>query len=384
MKKKFVVFGLAFSMLISSTSLSFAATDVMCQQANNANAKSSVAMVENVVGLHDMITNVSENEENYIAEVEGFDVSIPKDGGDSIEAELDTGEKFSMLLPKEVANSEGVLTKDATVVYDSNQESVTFLVQATENDVDSGEKECGVRTMIVIDDSTAPKDYSFKFELPKGSKFTRGDELKTNEIGDDEIAIVDAEGFISGIIKSPWAKDANGKSLETFYKLDGNVLIQHIEFDETTCFPVIADPWYGTSSQTENIGSPIEQDFTAYAAGQPTKGFYFENGGYISYTPGNNTSASVSISLGVGYGSATVSVGIGIATSGASVSASYPVPKKAGWYKLKVTETYNVQKYKIMRRWKDSDTGRVTWKEYSRNAKVVGERRGIAGKIIEQ
>ena len=29
---------------------------------------------------------------------------------------------------------------------------------------------------------------------------------------------------------------------------------------------------------------------------------------------------------------------------GSTTSASYPVPKKAGWYKLKITEYYDVQK----------------------------------------
>ncbi|HHT7068150.1 hypothetical protein [Bacillus thuringiensis] len=39
-----------------------------------------------------------------------------------------------------------------------------------------------------------------------------------------------------------WAKDANGKPVATHYKVDGNKLIQVVEFDKNTAFPVIADP----------------------------------------------------------------------------------------------------------------------------------------------
>ncbi len=383
MKKKIVAMVLTFSMLISSTSLSFAAINGG-KQVKEVEAQRNATIVENAIGADDVAKNISKTKGHYIAGVDGLDIVIPKNGGNAINAELDTGEKISMNLPNEVADSEGILTENGTVVYDSSQENVTFLVQATENEVKAGEKESGVRTMVLIEDSTAPQDYAFKFELPKGSEFVRGSDLKSDEIDNDDIVIIDNEGFINGIIKAPWAKDANGKSLKTTYKLEGDVLVQHIEFDENTNFPVVADPWYGTSSQTENIGSPVEKNFTAYAAGQGTKGFEFKNGGYLSYTRGSGATANISFSLGAGYGAASLSVDIGFAAAESigSVGASYPVPKVSGWYKLRVTEVHKVQTYKIMRRWKDSDTGRVTWKEFSRNAKVVGYV-GLSGEPIK-
>ncbi|WP_232487807.1 MULTISPECIES: hypothetical protein [Bacillus] len=39
-----------------------------------------------------------------------------------------------------------------------------------------------------------------------------------------------------------WAKDAHGKTVSTHYKVDGNKLIQIVEFDKKSTFPVIADP----------------------------------------------------------------------------------------------------------------------------------------------
>ena len=44
-----------------------------------------------------------------------------------------------------------------------------------------------------------------------------------------------------GRIDAPWAFDANGKSLATYYELHGNRLIQHVETTNAT-FPIVADP----------------------------------------------------------------------------------------------------------------------------------------------
>lgn len=44
------------------------------------------------------------------------------------------------------------------------------------------------------------------------------------------------------IIDKPWAKDANGNNLNTFYTIDGNNIYQTVDFDKNTAFPVVADP----------------------------------------------------------------------------------------------------------------------------------------------
>ncbi|MEJ9209242.1 hypothetical protein [Paenibacillus larvae] len=42
-----------------------------------------------------------------------------------------------------------------------------------------------------------------------------------------------------------WAKDANGNDIPTHYEIRGNDLVQKVEFNENTAFPVVADPnWF--------------------------------------------------------------------------------------------------------------------------------------------
>ncbi|MDD6043738.1 MAG: hypothetical protein PUB87_08325 [Eubacteriaceae bacterium] len=367
MKKRLSLITLILLLAISSVNFSFAST----QDQSFQQPEKQVEKLENLIDAKDVVSEISDTPKGYVANLDDTDIIIPREGKDNIETMLPTGDSVSLELPKEVNGVDGILTKDGTIVYNSSDEEMSLFVHATESNNDNGEKEIGVRATIIIEAATAPSVYEFKYDLPEGAYLISGSEVISDEISKNEVAAVGADGFILFTVKEPWAKDANGNSIPTYFTISGNKLMQHIEFNNDTSFPVVADPWYGTSSKTENIGGTIEKGFTAYAAGQGTKGFRFRNGGYISYSRGSGTTANVSLSLGVGYNAVTLSTSIGYAYEGDSIGTSYPVPKKDAWYKLKVTEIHNVQKYKIMRRWKDPETGRVTWKEYSRNAKIV-------------
>ncbi|MDR0614720.1 MAG: hypothetical protein LBF82_01985 [Lactobacillales bacterium] len=57
--------------------------------------------------------------------------------------------------------------------------------------------------------------------------------------------IVNAQNQITSIFSPAWAKDANGDTASTSYIVDGNQLTQHIDFDEHSVFPIVADPNWG-------------------------------------------------------------------------------------------------------------------------------------------
>lgn len=54
----------------------------------------------------------------------------------------------------------------------------------------------------------------------------------------------DGEQLLTSAIDKPWAVDAIGKPVATHFELDGNTLIQVIEADSTTVYPVTADPFW--------------------------------------------------------------------------------------------------------------------------------------------
>ena len=60
------------------------------------------------------------------------------------------------------------------------------------------------------------------------------DDLMTADV-DEELWEVEFE------MAAPWAKDAHGNNVTTWYTLDGTTLTQHIAPTESTVFPVVAD-----------------------------------------------------------------------------------------------------------------------------------------------
>ena len=369
--RKVICCTLVLIILLMSSNFAFASAECEMNSMKEILAEKHVNLIKDHVNENEIVSNIRVATDKYVAELNNANMLFPMSGDGEIITELFTGEHISMNLPEEVSDAEAVLTQNGTTVYASADNPVELLVHATETEIRPGELEYGVRAIIVIEDETAPKDYTFEYNLPKGGYLISGSELNSDEFEKDEVAIIGSDGFIISVIKSPWAKDANGNSLETYYIISGNKLIQHIEFDGSTKFPVTADPWYGTGTMTEDYGEPEMVGFTAFAAGQGTNGFRFRNGGYIVYSRGSGVTVSTSISLGAGYGAATVSADIGFAYQSDNIGAGYVVPNEDAWYKLRVTEYHNVQRHILYRRWKDSDTGRVTWKEYSRGAKII-------------
>ncbi|MFC9467274.1 hypothetical protein [Streptomyces coelicoflavus] len=56
----------------------------------------------------------------------------------------------------------------------------------------------------------------------------------------------DAAGFFD----APWAKDAAGNDVPTAYKVVGDKLVQHVDFDANSAFPIVIDPsWWSTTKK---------------------------------------------------------------------------------------------------------------------------------------
>lgn len=91
-----------------------------------------------------------------------------------------------------------------------------------------------VSTIVTIPDSSSPSRYDFDLGLPHGyiAELQEGGSVTVNN--DNGIPI--------GSFAAPWARDANGNPVGTSYSLEGDTLVQHVEFTDDTAFPVTADP----------------------------------------------------------------------------------------------------------------------------------------------
>lgn len=92
---------------------------------------------------------------------------------------------------------------------------------------------------VVIDGPEAPEQYKFDFDVPHGAEATI--------LEDGSIAFLTPDGsFVAGVA-TPWARDSNEREIPTWFTLDGNSVVQHVDLSDVpdTAFPVVADPWLG-------------------------------------------------------------------------------------------------------------------------------------------
>ncbi len=100
----------------------------------------------------------------------------------------------------------------------------------------------GFRALVKIDNENANNEYKFTFKLNPGQKLMTAAEYLGAEFDTGEVYIVNEDNIITSIVDPAWAKDANGKSVNTNYKVEGNELTQYVEFDSSSVFPIVADP----------------------------------------------------------------------------------------------------------------------------------------------
>lgn len=236
--------------------------------ANGSNyAEDEAKSIENVTGVKDINTDVYSKDE-YVTIADGIDaeIKVPQKGSDNLVVNdaYNVEDSYSMKLPQEVYGEEGKTTENGTIVYASDEKKVTVGVQPLMQNIKNVSFE-GVRTTITINDASAAKEYSFRYELDEGSKLVTAADYLGDEYDTGEVYIVNKNDEITTIIEKAWAKDSNGNEIETYYKVKGNELIQVVNFDENTAFPVVADPsaWKVTKCVAAIAGVLVTTIFAA-------------------------------------------------------------------------------------------------------------------------
>lgn len=196
-------------------------------------ANSTALMIEKSTGIDDVLNNfkVDSKEATVVKNASGI-VKIPNKLNSEPITIKDNKESLHISLP-ELNSSEIIQTNNGTLIYQDKNQPTDLALQTTKD---------GFRSLIKIKNQFAPKEYEFVINIPNNGKLITSAEYLGKEYDTGEVFIVDSENIIQSVFMPAWAKDANGKPVATHYKVDGNKLIQVVEFDKNTAFPVIADP----------------------------------------------------------------------------------------------------------------------------------------------
>ena len=153
----------------------------------------------------------------------GLEVTVPSDPQDGISVEPESGGSFTIGLP--FAADAELTNGEQGVVYDNGNGSSTVpLVKA----------DGVVQIITTIADESAPVAYVYPLDLPEGGRL---------ELLDDRGALVlDSFGEVVATIDAPWARDAGGKSVPTYYAVSGDSLVQVVAHGPGDTYPIVADP----------------------------------------------------------------------------------------------------------------------------------------------
>lgn len=363
MKKLFILI-LTFAITLSSTGLSFANEHI---DSEKIHAEYIAGIVQSIGDIEIANATVVATKSEYRIIGDDLNSSIPKEGDGKIEINIQD-EIVKISLPKEIKNETGILTQKDMIVYNAIDEHVSVGVQQEK----SNQNET-LRVLLNIENSTAPKEYSFKYDLPEGYRIVTMESFCNNYItmtereeyiNNGSLLIISSENEPVTIIDAPWAKDKNGTDINTYYVVKGNEIIQYVDFNESTAFPVVADPGHGTVTRYEEfVEHKVAVSHWLEPEGQGTLGVNLDSGDAVSYSPGGGGKCDLSLSLGLGYGAYSFGISVGYAGKGESMGYIKRA-SVAGRYKLKVKKAVDYDIYKKMMRWKEN--GETHIMEYGR------------------
>lgn len=123
------------------------------------------------------------------------------------------------------------------------------------------------RAVIQIDSPEAPTTYSFEMT----------GEYSTLEMREDGgIDALDEHNNVVASVDSPWAYDANGEAVPTYFTIDGTTITQVVEHDERFEYGIVADPTLkqhikkviagclGVQPQTLTVWGVLEANFKSW------------------------------------------------------------------------------------------------------------------------
>lgn len=88
----------------------------------------------------------------------------------------------------------------------------------------------------MIESSKAPQRFDYVFDLPADTVLHKSGE---------GLLFLNKDGELLLAIAEPWASDAAGMPVPTYFEVHGNTVTQVVEHNSSHRYPIVADPWLG-------------------------------------------------------------------------------------------------------------------------------------------
>lgn len=155
-------------------------------------------------------------------------IELPATNAGAVQMSTDAG-TVGLGLPEPELVSQAKSDGEGSLVYESGNDLSSVV------NVDAS----GAASVnLVIDSPQAGEEFEFPLTLPVGGSARLSDGGST--------ILANAAGEALGFIATPWARDAAGRDIKTWFELRGSKLVQHVDLSVPGLqYPVVADPWMG-------------------------------------------------------------------------------------------------------------------------------------------
>lgn len=202
-----------------------AVDNIPIQNKDNTEIKSALQGINGLLSESSQVNLKSDNDSAGIVKTKNSTIDIPKDADEPVNVKAGNT-SINITLPELEGAKEGKVIAKGVVAY-ASESDFSNTVQANNDG--------SVRMTTIIDNPDAPTEYEYKVDLPTGGKI----ELQS----DGSAVLYDHSNNAISIIEKPWAKDATGKEVKTWFSTDGLTLTQHVEHNVPgIVYPVVADP----------------------------------------------------------------------------------------------------------------------------------------------
>lgn len=250
--------------IAASASFALAAFVAAPASADEAISTDSLQVLQRADSLTPRESELVLDNNSTLAEVDGESLSV-LDAEGQVDVPLDTAEPIvisdSGRSQIEISRpGDAISTEIAPGVLAAQSGDSSTSVTALKDDG-------SVQMATILESEQAPSVYSYDFSLPTGAT-----------IGDFHggVIIRDSDGNLLGGFPEAWAKDANGKSVRTWYEIQGTSVRQVIDHkgNQNIKYPIVADPAYARGMihkvlqekwDTKKGGWDIRFEVTAWA-----------------------------------------------------------------------------------------------------------------------
>ena len=205
-------------------------TGVTGAVANEDSTEATANLIADVAPDQGEIVPGAQRDGQITSQVDQVEATVPLDPTRPIVLDDVSGEAppLEVSLPAEVAVADGRVSTDGTIIYHGTDNGADAAVQTLTDG--------SVRIQTITPNADGPHSFTYRF----GEGIT----LVEGEDGTIELVqqIADQTEAVVGTVDQPWAVDANGRSLNTEYAIEGSVLVQTIDTDAATAYPIVADP----------------------------------------------------------------------------------------------------------------------------------------------